>query len=151
MNRLVARKNNYKAATMAMAVVLLLVSRIIAVSTSTLNTAEVAHPATIEPAPHGGHGGQHGGEEMEGNFYFNLFVVFFCTCTAGLMSGLTIGLAAVDRLTLELDEIGNDEVKKMTSRIFPVIDQHHWMLVTLLLCNAGAMETLPIYLDRVVP
>jgi len=119
MNRLVVRKNNYKAATMAMAVVLLLVSRIIAVSTSTLNTAEVTHPATTEPAPHGGH---HGGEEMEGNFYFNLFVVLFCTCTAGLMSGLTIGLAAVDRLTLELDEIGNDEVKKMTARIFPVID-----------------------------
>ena len=148
MNRLVARQNNYKAATMAMAVVLLLASRIIAVSTSTLNTAEVTHPATTEPAPHGGH---HGGEEMEGNFYVNLFVVIFCTCTSGLMSGLTIGLAAVDRLTLELDEIGNDEVKKMTSRIFPVIDQHHWMLVTLLLCNAGAMETLPIYLDRIVP
>jgi len=67
------------------------------------------------------------------------------------MSGLTIGLAAVDRLTLELDEIGNAAVKKMTSRIFPVIDQHHWMLVTLLLCNAGAMETLPIYLDKLVP
>lgn len=39
----------------------------------------------------------------------------------------------------------------MTKRIFPVIDQHHWMLVTLLLCNAGAMETLPIFLDRMVP
>jgi metal transporter CNNM len=25
------------------------------------------------------------------------------------------------------------------------------MLVTLLLCNAGAMETLPIFLDRLVP
>ena len=151
MNRLVARQNNYKAATMAMAVVLLLASRIIAVSTSTLNTAEVTHPSATEPAPHGGHGGHHDGEEMEGNFYVNLFVVLFCTCTSGLMSGLTIGLAAVDRLTLELDEIGNDEVKKMTARIFPVIDQHHWMLVTLLLCNAGAMETLPIYLDRIVP
>lgn len=38
----------------------------------------------------------------------------------------------------------------MTERIFPVIDKHHWMLVTLLLCNAGAMETLPIFLDKMV-
>ena len=67
------------------------------------------------------------------------------------MSGLTIGLAAVDRLALEVDSIGNKDVKEMTDRIFPVIDQHHWMLVTLLLCNAGAMETLPIYLDKIVP
>jgi hypothetical protein len=66
------------------------------------------------------------------------------------MSGLTIGLASVDRLSLEVDSIGNPKVKKMCDRIFPVIDKHHWMLVTLLLCNAGAMETLPIFLDRVV-
>ena len=37
----------------------------------------------------------------------------------------------------------------MTERIFPVIDQHHWMLVTLLLCNAAAVETLPIFLDKI--
>jgi hypothetical protein len=66
------------------------------------------------------------------------------------MSGLTIGLASIDRLSLEVDSIGNPEVKQMTERIFPVIDQHHWMLVTLLLCNAGAMETLPIFLDKLV-
>ena len=28
---------------------------------------------------------------------------------------------------------------------------HHWLLVTLLLCNAIALETLPIFLDMVVP
>lgn len=38
----------------------------------------------------------------------------------------------------------------MCKRIFPVIDKHHWMLVTLLLCNAGAMEALPIFLDKLV-
>lgn len=88
--------------------------------------------------------------EEEGNFWINLSVVIFCTCASGLMSGLTIGLAAIDRLALEVDAMGNKEVKKMTDRIFPVIDQHHWMLVTLLLCNACAMETLPIFLDRMV-
>jgi hypothetical protein len=47
--------------------------------------------------------------------------------------------------------MGDPDVKRMTERIFPVIDQHHWMLVTLLLCNAAAMETLPIFLDRIFP
>jgi metal transporter CNNM len=63
------------------------------------------------------------------------------------MSGLTVGLASIDRLALEVDSIGNPAVKHMTERIFPVIDQHHWMLVTLLLCNAFAMETLPLFMD----
>jgi metal transporter CNNM len=31
-----------------------------------------------------------------------------------------------------------------------VIDHHHWMLVTLLLSNAAALETLPIFLDNLV-
>jgi metal transporter CNNM len=86
----------------------------------------------------------------EGNLYVNLGVVVFCTLFAGMMSGLTIGLASVDRLSLEVDSIGNPRVEKMCKRIFPVIDKHHWMLVTLLLCNAGAMETLPLFLDRIV-
>lgn len=66
------------------------------------------------------------------------------------MSGLTIGLAAIDRLSLEVDSVGNPQVQKSCARIFPVIDKHHWMLVTLLLCNAGAMETLPLFLDKIV-
>ena len=65
------------------------------------------------------------------------------------MSGLTVGLASIDRLSLEVDAMGSANVKKLTERIFPIIDQHHWMLVTLLLCNAAAMETLPIFLDRI--
>ena len=74
----------------------------------------------------------------------------FCTLFGGLMSGLTIGLASIDRLSLEVDSIGNPDIKSKTERIFPVIDRHHWMLVTLLLCNAAAMETLPIFLDKLV-
>jgi len=60
--------------------------------------------------------------EDEGNFYVNLGVVIFCTCFAGLMSGLTIGLASIDRLTLEVDSMGNAAKQKLTKRIFPVID-----------------------------
>ena len=88
--------------------------------------------------------------EKEGNFWVNISVVLLCSLTAGLMSGLTIGLASIDRLSLEVDSIGDNEVKIMTDRIFPVIDRHHWMLVTLLVCNASAFETLPIFLDKMV-
>jgi metal transporter CNNM len=35
--------------------------------------------------------------------------------------------------------------------ILPILKQHHYLLVTLLLSNAFAMEALPIYLDAIVP
>ena len=31
-----------------------------------------------------------------------------------------------------------------------MVQKHHWLLVTLLLCNAAAMEALPLFLDRLV-
>jgi len=41
--------------------------------------------------------------------------------------------------------------KKYCKKIIPLVSQHHLLLVTLLLANAAAMETLPIFLDRLVP
>ena len=35
--------------------------------------------------------------------------------------------------------------------IFPILKRHHYLLVTLLLSNATAMEALPIFLDKLVP
>jgi len=67
------------------------------------------------------------------------------------MSGLTVGLASLDRLSLEIDAKGDEDAAKAAGKIFPVIDKHHWMLVTLLLCNAAAMEALPIFLDELLP
>ena len=67
------------------------------------------------------------------------------------MSGLTVGLASIDRLGLEIDAKASAEAKRATEKIFPVIDKHHWMLVTLLLCNAMCVEALPLCLDRLVP
>ena len=66
------------------------------------------------------------------------------------MSGLTVGLASIDRLALEIEAKGSELAKKSAVKIFAVIDKYHWMLVTLLLCNALAMEALPLFLDRVV-
>lgn len=66
------------------------------------------------------------------------------------MSGLTIGLAAIDHLSLEIQAAQDPKVAKSAKTIFSVIKQHHWMLVTLLLVNAGALETLPIFLNKTV-
>lgn len=40
---------------------------------------------------------------------------------------------------------------KLAAQVLPMLNKHHYLLVTLLLCNACAMEALPIFLDAVVP
>lgn len=86
----------------------------------------------------------------EDGFYVAISMIAFCTLMAGLMSGLTVGLASIDRLSLEIEAMEDKEKKKMADRILPVIDKHHWMLVTLLLCNAACMEAMPIFLAELV-
>lgn len=44
------------------------------------------------------------------------------TLFGGLMSGLTVGLASIDKLSLEIAATGNPEAKKQSEIIFPVID-----------------------------
>ena len=67
------------------------------------------------------------------------------------MSGLTVGLTSIDKIALELASKSDPLAKKSMERIFPVIKRHHWMLVTLLVCNAAAIETLPLALDELFP
>ncbi|KAL2535623.1 protein of unknown function-containing protein [Forsythia ovata] len=73
------------------------------------------------------------------------FLVIF----AGIMSGLTLGLMSLGLVELEiLQRSGTSTEKKQAAIIFPVVQKQHQLLVTLLLCNAAAMEALPIYLDK---
>lgn len=69
---------------------------------------------------------------------------------SGVMSGLTIGLASLDHLTLEIAAKQSKKMEVSAKNIFAVINQHHWMLVTLLFCNACCLEALPIYLSKAV-
>ncbi|KAF6145268.1 hypothetical protein GIB67_041463 [Kingdonia uniflora] len=74
------------------------------------------------------------------------FLVLF----AGIMSGLTLGLMSLGLVELEiLQRSGTPTEKKQAAVIFPVVKKQHQLLVTLLLCNACAMEALPIYLDKI--
>ena len=73
------------------------------------------------------------------------FLVLF----AGLMSGLTVGLMSIDPLDLELKLASGTELERQQSRrVLSIISGHHTLLVTLLVANAIAMETLPIFLDK---
>ncbi|KAK0581605.1 hypothetical protein LWI29_015850 [Acer saccharum] len=69
---------------------------------------------------------------------------------AGIMSGLTLGLMSLGLVELEiLQRSGSSTEKKQAAAILPVVQKQHQLLVTLLLCNACAMEALPIYLDKI--
>ncbi|MCO5609553.1 hypothetical protein L7F22_063782 [Adiantum nelumboides] len=77
----------------------------------------------------------------------SLFLVLF----GGLMSGLTLGLMSLDLVELEvLQRSGTPTEKKQALAVLPVVTKPHQLLVTLVLCNAIAMEALPVFLDNMV-
>lgn len=66
------------------------------------------------------------------------------------MSGLTMGLLSLDILSLEvLKRAGHPRQQKYASRILTLVRRHHLLLVTLLLANAVAVESMPIFLDKI--
>jgi len=65
------------------------------------------------------------------------------------MSGLTVGYLSIDDLVLELKTTtGTEEEKGYAEVLLPILTKRHWLLVTLLVSNAFAMETLPLCLGR---
>jgi metal transporter CNNM len=49
-----------------------------------------------------------------------------------------------------LKRSGTEQERKCAKQIIPLVKNAHYLLVTLLLCNAAAMEALPIVLDHLV-
>ncbi|KAG9151101.1 hypothetical protein Leryth_002671, partial [Lithospermum erythrorhizon] len=83
-------------------------------------------------------------------WYLYAGISCFLVVFAGIMSGLTLGLMSLGLVELEiLQRSGTPSQKKQAAIIFPVVQKQHQLLVTLLLCNAGAMEALPLYLDKI--
>ena len=69
------------------------------------------------------------------------------------MSGLTVGYLSIDEWNLQINlnkDYNDNELseKKKYQEIAAVLKDRHWLLVTLLLCNATAMEALPIFLSK---
>ena len=46
-------------------------------------------------------------------------------------------------------EGGTPSERRHASRIMPLVKRHHLLLVTLLLANAAAVESMPLFLDRI--
>ncbi|KAJ0388730.1 hypothetical protein ATCC90586_010708 [Pythium insidiosum] len=68
------------------------------------------------------------------------------------MAGLTMGLLSLDMLNMRILQMeGSTDEKRWASRVLPILSKHHFLLVTLMLVNAGANEALPIFLSRLVP
>jgi metal transporter CNNM len=63
-----------------------------------------------------------------------------------------LGLLSIDEMELSiLKSAGTPKEKLYATKLEPILKDHHWLLVTLLVCNAFAMEALPLFLDKLVP
>lgn len=75
-----------------------------------------------------------------------------CVIFAATAAGMTTGLLSIDTLKLKIKaQIGTAKEKMYAARILPVLNNHHFLLCTLLIYNAAATEALPIFLDALVP
>lgn len=84
-------------------------------------------------------------------FFINILIIVLLVLFAGMMSGLTLGLMSMSLVDLEvLAKSGTPKDRKHAAKILPVVRKQHLLLCTLLICNAAAMEALPIFLDSLV-
>ncbi|XP_056696940.1 DUF21 domain-containing protein At2g14520 [Spinacia oleracea] len=84
-------------------------------------------------------------------FFIRIAICIILVLFAGLMSGLTLGLMSLSLVELEvLAKSGTPEDRKYAAKILPVVRKQHLLLCTLLICNAAAMEALPIFLDSLI-
>ena len=103
------------------------------------------------PEPIAFHSGEKSSDSFFDGFWFNFIGFSILAVFAGAMSGLTVGYLSIDMLILEIKLISGTEQEKIyANKIKKIISDHHWILVTLLLCNAFACEAMPILLDKLV-
>jgi len=85
------------------------------------------------------------------DFFIHIVIIVFLVLFAGSMSGLTLGLMSMSLVDLEvLAKSGTPNDRKHAEKILPVVKKQHLLLCTLLICNAAAMEALPIFLDGLI-
>lgn len=92
-------------------------------------------------------------EEKDFFYTYNIIGTIFSICFVALIAGLYLGLLTLDALDLEIIQrvsMDDDEIKYATS-LLPIVKQRHRLLVTLLILNTLAYESLPIFLGALVP
>lgn len=92
-------------------------------------------------------------QEEEAFYTYNILGTIFCVACVALIAGLFLGLLTLDALDLRIIERASidEEEKAHAAILLPIVENRHQLLVTLLLLNALAYETLPIFLDALVP
>ena len=69
---------------------------------------------------------------------------------SGIFSGLTLGLLSLDTTTLQvMQQAGTPSEQKNAKKIMPLVRRHHLLLVTLLLANAAAVESMPLFMNAI--
>jgi len=97
-------------------------------------------------------------------FTQNCCMAGVCVIFAAMAAGLTMGLVSLEPMEMEIivktkdkdmlhdkDKIKLKQDQAAATSVLPLLQNHHRLLVTLLLMNSIANEALPLFLDKVVP
>lgn len=91
-------------------------------------------------------------EYHDPEYIMDSFLSLICVMVAGLAAGLTMGMLSADELELEifLNGGGTPEQQASAEVLMPIVKTGHQLLVTLLIVNSIANETLPIFMNRLM-
>ncbi|KAL7563998.1 hypothetical protein ACA910_007116 [Epithemia clementina (nom. ined.)] len=84
---------------------------------------------------------------------FNLVCVVLNLAFVALLAGLYLGLLTLDVMDLQILErvSKDDDERKYATEVLPIVKERHLLLVTILLVDSLAYESLPIFLEALVP
>ena len=110
-------------------------------------------PPEPPPAPHKRRPGDEAPNlvPFSAEWWIHMAVCIMLALFAAIMSGLTLAFMSVDSMNLSVIlSCGTDLERLYAEAMKPLLRNRHLLLVTLLLGNAVAAETLPIVLDRIL-
>ena len=91
------------------------------------------------------------GLEGRSAVYLDIGIVAILTIIAGCVSGLTLSLFSLDENYLNAVAKGpNHKLASRARRVLILVNNPHWLLITMLVMNAGAVEAMPIILDEIL-
>eukprot|EP00796_Vickermania_ingenoplastis_P001495 gene1495-882_t len=81
----------------------------------------------------------------------SLVLIFALILLAGVMAGLILCTFSLDPNRLRgIAQSGNVKDAKKAEKLLKILDEPHWLLITLLIWNDIALETLPLLLDALL-
>lgn len=92
-------------------------------------------------------------EEEEWFYITNILATTIVIGCVALVAGLFLGMMTLDSFNLKIIERSSldDNERLYAATLYPIVEDRHLLLVTLLILNALAYETLPLFLEKMVP